>query len=273
MKANMNLKEVASGKIPRWEKFKHFFQITYFRYLVLWFTVVPLLVSLLKGLPSPLEFFIADKHISMALGLPFSWQLLWLSSFFFLAAYVLYLIRCPSFIKEYNRYSDYLAYAHDPRWLAWVAGDLVRDNKQAAKLVERLIVKSYLTKVQDETEWKKRVTDEPVVGAKTTTLYFKSGTTLYALAMPKFSDSCETNVDEGAERGIFWEIFGRYSGIRIWSRVVILFFLLSSLICFSIVFFQHVGEGFCDFLIWGAKYSWLTDIGRTISACLNCGRS
>lgn len=229
-----------SNIIPRWEKYKHFFQITIFRYLVLWFTIVPILAKLLEGLTRPLDFYINNKHIVMQLELPFNWQILWLSSFFFIIALIIYYLRCPRFIKTYNKYSDYQTYSHDPRWLAWEARGLVKNEKLVRKFVERLSEKKLLNTYDnsfDITKYK-----EPQVGESQTTLYFQSDGRKYGLAVPVLDSN--RNIINGSEQGIFWEIFGRYSGSRGFSRFVIALLLIFSAISFAYVFYQHISEGF-----------------------------
>jgi len=235
------------GALPRWEEYKHFFQIAYFRYLVVWFTLVPLLASLLEGLQRPLVLQVGEHQLSFSLGLPFSWELLWLSSLFFFLAYVVYVIFCPAFIKQYNQYSEYSAYGHDPRWIAWQAKDVVEDPDMIAKFLERLRQKQYVTDVE-ESEYRRPQDGNPIVGEKQTTLYFSFEGNFYKLGMPIFgADGAE---DEDAVRAIFWEIFGRYSASRVPWRWLVRALLVLSSICFLVVLGQHIAAGFYEVRHW-----------------------
>lgn len=234
--------------IPRWEKFKHFFQITIFRYLVVWFSLVPVLAKVLESLPQTLKFNSnSEINLILNLSLPFNWQLLWLSSLFFLFAWIIYLVRCPAFIKQYNQYSEYSSYGHDPRWLVSVTRDLLKfeffeKNKKEilTKLVNRLEIKKYIMYLEDQTLPEKAVLGTPFVDEIQTKLFFKLDAKLYCFAMPIIVKN-QQNAD--TEKGIFWEVFECFSGSRKYSRILICILLGISALFFLYVFGQHIIEG------------------------------
>lgn len=241
-----------SFNIPRWESYKSFYQITVFRYLTVWFSVVPILAGLLSELPEYVPVTISGMTYNLKLALPFNWQLLWVSSFFFLISFVIYLVRCPAFVKQYNRFSDYSSYGHDKRWISWLAKDLVEEGAELPKFVSRLKSKQYLTK---HSTGFSIPTDNPEVGADQTIYYMNVDGAIYSLGMPRLGI---TEADKDAERAIFWEIFGRYSNSRKLARILIMCFLLLSLVAFVSVFVQHVLSGLHFLLLWLAESSpWL----------------
>lgn len=73
-------------KLDRWEEYQTFFQLIILRYLVVWFSLVPVIAGLVTQLPNPLPVTISDVTYKIELALPFYWQLLWISSFFFVIA-------------------------------------------------------------------------------------------------------------------------------------------------------------------------------------------
>ena len=102
-------------KVDRWEEYQAFFQLIILRYLIVWFSLVPVIAGLVTQLPDPLPVTIMNVTHDIELVLPFHWQLLWLSSLFFVIALAIYKVFCPKFIHKYNNFSDYCKYKHHPK--------------------------------------------------------------------------------------------------------------------------------------------------------------
>lgn len=225
------------SRIPRWESYKKFFHITYFRHFVFWFSLVPILAEILKDLPSKATILInKEESIIIHFGLPFSWQLLWASSFFFVLAWGLYAIFCPYFIRKYNRYSDYTGYGHDPRHLVWEVAKIIRNKVKSEKFVNRLATKGYIEKIQERPSFP---LNKPEVQKEQTVIVFEYDKTLYQFGMPVLSVTDQ----EKHVKAIFWELFGRYSGSCAGARLLILFLLLVSLGLFLSVLGNHICAG------------------------------
>lgn len=242
-------------KIMRWEEYKDFFQITIFKYLVMWFSIVPILAGLISAIPDHLELMIGENKAVIYLtsinpSLPFNWQLLWLSSLFFVIAFIWYLVRCPKFIRKYNNFSDYEAYGHDPRWIAWLVSDFVKvaSKAQMEKFVDRLAKKRFLIEVTDETQVKKF--EEPEVGERQTVCYFKHAEKTYGFGMPVYTTEVNPHIVPEAEKGVFYELFGRYSGSSAAERIIIFMLLSISLGLFAYVLVQHIWAGANYFCLW-----------------------
>jgi hypothetical protein len=233
--------------IFRWEEYKQFFQITIFRYLVLWFSLVPIIAGMIENLPKKIDINMGGTILQIELSLPFTWQLLWMSSLFFAIAFSIYAIRCPNFIRKYNSYKDYQAFSHDVRWMSWEASRLLADanDQQKDKLIERLTTKNYLLELTKNDEFTK--SPNPVVEEKQTVLYFEHKGKKYKLGMPVLDG--ESSVTD-SEKGVFYELFGRYSESRKLERTTIIFLLILSLILFVFVLFQHVFSGLCFVYNW-----------------------
>ncbi len=224
----------------RWEEYKQFFQLEIFRYLVMWFSIVPIIAGIIAQLPEPLNIQIGHQVHPVQLTLPFNWQLLWLSSFFFVLALLIYKIYCPNFIHQYNKYSDYAAHNHDPRWLTTQVYDLLEfigmKQHQKDKFIKRLYDKDYLNEVVDDDENILSHTD-PKVESKQTTIRIFYQNKIYEFGMPINSHA------EDVERSVFWEVFGSYSATRLWARNTIQVLLLISLILFLVSLLQHIIKG------------------------------
>lgn len=227
----------------RWEIYKDLFHITVFRYLVLWFSVVPLIASLLQGLRKPLELTLGGHAFTLALALPFSWELLWVSSLLFIVALMIYQLRCPAFVKKYNNFADYLAYQHDSRWLAHETRFLIRANVDVDKFTEVLLKKRF-AQIREEPIDEAR--NPSVEELQTVFRYTHDGKTI-VVASPVMHDGKLTS---DADRGLFWEIFARYSGSRAYARLAILVLLTVSGLTFLVVLLQHMCYGTSYVLDW-----------------------
>lgn len=230
----------------RWENYRDFFNITVFRYLVLWFSVVPLLASLLGGLETPVRIPIGDHEISIGLGIPFAWQILWLSSLFFFLALGLYTWRCPKFIKKYHNFTEYHEVGHDPRWTVYEIRFLKLSGEDLTDFTQKLKTKM-LAKVTADA-----VTEKPVIQETQTIYRYKSdrknlGETI-EVGMPVLNG--DGKVLDDAERGLFWEVFAAFSGSRVYTRALVLLLLACSGLCFAFVLGQHVMHGWVYVKAW-----------------------
>lgn len=231
--------------IPRWERYKQFFQIAVLRYLVVWFSMVPVIAKLLDGLPRPLKFTIGENPVALQLALPFSWELLWFSSFLFFLALALYHWRCPDFIKRFNSFSEYALLGNNPRWLSWEASKLPKDEAVRKKFVERMLTKKFIQEVASNIVLND---PNPSVEEKQTKWHFQLDGRTFVLAMPPLD--VDGKIQVGSENEIFWEIFGRFSEARGGSRLAIYILLILSLILFLTVLLEHITFGLGAFKQW-----------------------
>ena len=234
----------------RWENYRDFFNLTVFRYLVLWFSLVPLLASLLAGLKPPIVIPIGEHEITLGLAIPFYWQILWLSSMFFFLALALYKWKCPDFIKKYHTFSEYTEIGHDLRWIVYEVRFLKLSGEDLSDFTEKLKTKKFAS-TSDEP-----LTAKPVVQEKQTIYRYLSGQRnageTVQVGAPVLDSAGDVVAD--AERGLFWEIFAAFSGSRVRMRGLILGLLFLSAICFAVVLVQHMMHGW-DY-VWGWLQEW-----------------
>lgn len=225
-----------------WQWYRNYFKVTYFRYLVPWFAVVPVIANLIIDFPEKLEFqTFTGTEIIIPLELPFTWELLWLSSLFFVIAFAIYKVFCPNFITKYYNFEKYLDENHSPRWIVWESKEIVKNDIDLSKFVKRLLEKKYLSEI-DEKEIKEI---HPIVKELQTVLEFNYKEKTYSLAMP-ILDSNNNNDESNtiiAEKEIFWEVFGRFATSRYFARVSIIVCLILSFGFFLIVLFQNIIKG------------------------------
>lgn len=242
-----------------WQWYKSFFSITVLRYFVIWFSVVPLLYNLFKQIPDGKINFRNIKYVddpnlvqdptvqgaietffSIELNVPFHWELLWVSSLFFVIALILYAIFCPGFIKKYPSFKEYKAHFHSPRWVVWEALNIVNKKSEIKSFFNRLNTKQYLKINNDDSI----SINEVKVETLQTELHFSHENKRYVLGMP-ILDNNEINQEKTdlAEKEIFWEIFGRFSTSNSTVRFLIIICLFLSLIFFAIPVGQNIAEG------------------------------
>lgn len=232
----------------RWENYITFFDIQIFRYLLMWFSLVPIIAGLIGQLPTPLPISISGVVYKIELTLPFSWQLLWLSSFSFVIAFIIYKLWCPDFIIKYNSYSDYLARSHDRRWLSWESYYMWTyiSEEQKQKFLDVALRKEFAEMLDDAVDFS--FDKKPIVEKEQTVFYFKHQEKKYKLASPSLKQGID---NENQQCGLFYEIFGRYTSSKIGIRFVIFLLLFLSLLLFSLAFIQHICRG------WEFVYKWL----------------
>lgn len=219
----------------RWEDYRDFFNVTVFRYLVLWFSVVPVLASLLSGLKPPVTLKLGNNEFTLALVMPFSWQLLWVSSLFFFLAIAVYRLWCPKFILKYHDYGEYQSRGHDQRWIVWEIARLKESGADLGSFTKTLLRKQFGKTSTEEP------TPKPLIEQNQTVYRYRIGKDVIEVGSPVLSTQ-NTPVPD-AERGLFWEVFGTFSGSGAYARGFILFFLMVSFAIFLLVLVEHVLQG------------------------------
>jgi hypothetical protein len=225
----------------------------------MWFSIVPLLANFFQQLPKEIPIQYNELEFTIIMALPFSWEVLWVASFFFFLAFCLYHFFCPKFVKEYRSYQIYKDHNPSPRWIAWLVKDFVKEEKdELPALVERLITKRLIKNyAQPEpgpenidttleggsaSEIEDQLPEFPclIVEETCTKLIFESDNQCYELSAPIPSSSEYQGSKEDAEREIFWELFGRYTSSHKWARLWILIFLFVSGLCVLFVLGQNM---------------------------------
>jgi len=253
---------ISTFKAKRWEEYRDFFQLWYVRYFIGWFSLVPLLHRILRGLPDKIQIsndwagvvpgvtFSPQAPLVLNFSLPFTWQLLWIASFLFFVAFLIYHLKCPPFVKKYNRYSDYTSYGHDLRHLAWEVRDLFKHpDVDKEKFVNRLSIKKYIAVTE-------KVFDKDMVEIKseTTSFYFRYLETSYEFSAPLMLEGTQGDRSE-AEKGVFWEIFGRYSALgKGWRRTIQSLLIICWCIVL-VVLFEYIWSGLNLCFQWAVRLS------------------
>lgn len=222
-----------------WQWYRDFFSLSYLRYMASWFAIVPVAAYVLSKTPRQVSVSFLEPPLVLNSSLPFSWQILWVGSLAFVAAFIVYLLRAPKFVRRYHSLDDYLAKGHSPRWISWEAQELYQWKESRAKFFERMTKKGYVTPDGGPAP---PDGGEVLVEDSTTNFRFCHDGQIYRLPMPQLDtkgneDERQTNL---AVREIFWEIFGRYASSRIISRRIITTCLFVALACVVVVIAQHI---------------------------------
>lgn len=217
-----------------WQELGGFFKVAAIRFFVSWFALVPVVANALSELPDQFQVKIASTSYSIIVSLPFTWELLWLSSLFFALAFAVYSFRCPSFIKLNPDFGTFSAKRHSNRWVAWELhyGWLGIDDRE--KLAKRLISKGYATAT--ELVSSEAIDQPPKVEDRGTIWRFVHDGQVYEVCMS------ENDTDQRVG-DIFWEIYGRWAGSRSFSRYVVWASLTASIGLFSFVVLQNIVAG------------------------------
>lgn len=227
-----------------WQWYKGFFNLIILRYLIIWFALVPIAATLLGDFPD--TYVIAGdngQEFPVNLKFPFNWKLLWLSSFFYFLALIIYKFRCPELLKKYSSLGDYKKHQHFPRWIPWLSESVVSDKQELKKFFCRLNVKGYLEELGENAQ--NELLPVVKVEGSRSVLYFIYENKSYSLGMPILDQNgkVDNTKTEVAEADIFWEVFGRFSSSRRNSRRTIRLLLLASLLCAAFPISQNIIVG------------------------------
>ncbi len=238
------IQKYAKNSKTHWQWYKDFFHLAVFRYLITWFAIVPVFAKLLSKIPYEVPIRTSENfEMVFTLALPFHWQLLWLSSLFFVIAFILYKIFCPNFIIKYPNFNKYLDHNHSPRWVVWEAAEVIKSKSEISKFIERLSKKQY---IKEENFYSIKEI-KPMVENKQTVLKFNFEDKTYSLGMPIIkNDNISENLTSIAEK----EIFGRFASSHYKIRVVISILLLFSLAAFGYVLIENIWAGLNYFVKW-----------------------
>lgn len=221
-----------------WQELGRFFKVPAIRFFVSWFALVPVIANALSELPERVDIQLPSGAYSLTVTLPFSWQILWVSSMFYAFAFLLYIARCPTFIKTNPDFSAFSKKGHSNRWLAWELYYGWQGIDDQEKLADRLISKGYATAIEGETGVTKNA--PPRVEQRGTVWEFSHNGNTYEVCLSE--EETEQRVGD-----IFWEIFGRWAGSREVSRNIVWFSLLGSILLFAFVVAQNIWAGFTFF--------------------------
>lgn len=221
-----------------WQELGRFFKVPAIRFFVSWFALIPVIANAMSELPDRVEVALPSGSYSVLVALPFSWQVLWVSSIFYAFAFLLYVLRCPNFIKSNPDFSAFLNKGHSYRWLAWELYYGWQGIDDRAKLADRLISKGYATEVENLSG---RCDSSPRVEQRGTIWHFSHNERAYEVCLSE--EDAKQKVGD-----IFWEIFGRWAGSRAISRHLVWFSLVASILLFAFVVLQNIWAGFTFFV-------------------------
>lgn len=192
-----------------WQSLSGWFNPTVTRLFISWFALTPIFINVAGELPERIVFEnFGEVPITLLLALPFSWKALWFASFLYAIAFVIYVFKCPRFIKDYRHYDHYKLRGHSPRWLVWefyYAWSAISES-QREKLFDRTLSKKIVVDAVDE-----NLTDMPLVEEKSTTYVFEHEKKQYKVSIGECSAAA-------TQSELFWELFGRWSKAHGFSR-------------------------------------------------------
>ncbi|WP_145953403.1 hypothetical protein [Oceaniglobus indicus] len=89
---------------PSWRSIRTVIDHSAIRRLYVWLLIVPTLAKIFNNAPERLTFgpFSEAEYLTLLLQFPFTWYYYYFSAVLFFVTYILYLIGCPKFIKEFR---------------------------------------------------------------------------------------------------------------------------------------------------------------------------
>lgn len=95
--------------VIRWSAFNKLGRSKIVRSSYYWAIFVPIAAKVLSAIPINHKLNIPSSSVSLVLGVPFTWELLYYSAVFFALGTLLYHVCCPEIVKAYDKYSDFSA--------------------------------------------------------------------------------------------------------------------------------------------------------------------
>jgi len=225
-----------------WQFLRDFFGIAYFRLLVTWFAIVPVLVGMFGGLPDVIRIpSVGDEILTIHLALPFKWWILWWSSFLYVLAASLYVLAGPSFIRRNADYAAYKTHKHSPRWIIWEWRNFLntagRPSDVDVIIRKGLAEPSVPSVAPSKPDAIRNISDlylwEPAKDADETWFLFERKGSIYKLGLGGGQDGHELKEEE-----LFWELYGRQAN----SRPVLKGFIWAALGLAGLLFLTAVGQ-------------------------------
>lgn len=220
-----------------WQFLRAFFGFHYFRYLVLWFAIVPVALSIFRDVPKEVLLYVGPVPIKLNTSLPFNWLFLWICAVIYIVAWAIYLSRVPRFIKQYNNYTEYRIPDHSPRWIVWEWYHYLNSAPWIA--VDILISKGLVSAFKPDPALQSQLEGQPLTkpekGKDETSFVFNRYGHFFRVALGPDTPDCQK-----LEKELFWELFGATAGSRRWSRRLIWTLLSIAGIMFALVIFQHI---------------------------------
>jgi hypothetical protein len=94
-------------RIPTWARLKQWAGFAWVKGSYVWILAVPVAAKLVSKLQDPLELPLGDKTIHIPVALPFSWKLFYMGAVCFVLARLVYNLKCPALVREFDTFAQY----------------------------------------------------------------------------------------------------------------------------------------------------------------------
>lgn len=231
--------------LGHWQFLTGFFKFSFVKLFISWFAIVPVVVYLLRELPDVVVVSTApDVSISLQVGLPFSWIILWAASLLFALSATLFAIFCPSFIKRHDTYEKYKVLGHSPRWVVWEVHYALTSDKKSwfwkyenTKSMRKRFVDKGLAEEANPSDDKLSQNQNSAVFPEgdRSIVYFRHEGKVYRM----YSKQAPPDGDE-RENDIFWELFGYLAKTHPIIRGAIKWLIIFSFFLVAIVVIENI---------------------------------
>lgn len=204
-----------------WSHLRYFGNSKFVKGNYIWIILVPVVAKFLISANNNITIFDTEFELK----LPFNWIILYFSSLFFSIAHSIYLLRCPTIIKDNGDYGDYIKSGFGITKLNQYIDFfskydlLINNNLKPNKLSQLLSDKLNDIAIN---------TSSNDIDKKITML----------VSLPKINDSY--NIKNDYEKLVFWEIFNASETINTISKYASVFSYGVGIALLSIIFIQNI---------------------------------
>lgn len=136
-----------SAYLPTWNGFRSVGESRILRSSYVWLVIVPIAARVLEAVRSPLNFTVLGAPITVNVDLPFSWKAFFFASVAFTVASLVYVLRCPTFVREHKDFADFTSKGKKQLYIGLAAK--VVDSRIKDEWVRQDFIDSYNSWVKD----------------------------------------------------------------------------------------------------------------------------
>jgi hypothetical protein len=233
--------------IPSWYSYNRLGKSKIIQSSYIWSFIVPIVAKLLSKINTDIIIKIFDVSIPLSFCLPFSWKIFYFSSISFAIASIVYKLKCPAFIKEYNSFQDFdnegktesqvresLRRLIFPNGVSGKSKDIIPKN---AIGTARCFVEDFLDKPANDLQQKNPKENKLKTGLIIDDDPIK---TYFSLATQK--------IDKNKVANAFWFVQGYANRSNLLARMICGLFYGIGLILISVIFYQNFKY------VWGVSF-------------------
>lgn len=93
--------------VLNWETIRDLTQNKFISSFNIWLWIVPIIANIIEHIENPIHIVVSTSKLSINLQLPFSWQMFFFGALFISFGNLVFLLKCPEFIKKYKNFNSF----------------------------------------------------------------------------------------------------------------------------------------------------------------------